>query len=176
MDKVSPEERSRMMSHVRSTDTQPEIKVRSFLHRSRLRFRLHCRNLPGSVSRWPRRSGSAGGHCQVLHVCGRHGDLMPFPRPSADVTCCSSRLLCLFVARRVEPFAAVTGPRLTPSRPGERRATTRALLLVQGSQYRAANSFHQPSIRSSTTDHLPLCFQGRQGPIPTLSILSSVIS
>ena len=48
MGKVSPEERSRMMSHVRSTDTQPEIKVRSFLHRSRLRFRLHCRNLPGS--------------------------------------------------------------------------------------------------------------------------------
>ena len=130
MDKVSPEERSRMMSHVRSTDTQPEIKVRSFLHRSRLRFRLHCRNLPGSVSRWPRRSGSAGGHCQVLHVCGRHGDLMPFPRPSADVTCCSSRLLCLFVARRVEPFAAVTGPRLTPSRPGERVGQRLALFCL----------------------------------------------
>ena len=48
MDRVSPEERSRMMSRIRGTDTQPEIKVRSFLHRSRLRFRLHCRDLPGS--------------------------------------------------------------------------------------------------------------------------------
>ena len=48
MDRVSPEERSRTMSRVRGTDTQPEIKVRSFLHKSRLRFRLHCRDLPGS--------------------------------------------------------------------------------------------------------------------------------
>ena len=36
------------MSRVRGVDTRPEIKVRSFLHRSRLRYSLHRRGLPGS--------------------------------------------------------------------------------------------------------------------------------
>ena len=38
--------RSRMMSGIRGKDTKPEIVVRSFLHRSGLRFRLHAK-LPG---------------------------------------------------------------------------------------------------------------------------------
>lgn len=36
-----------MMSGIRSKNTKPELLVRSFLHRSGLRFRLHGRNLPG---------------------------------------------------------------------------------------------------------------------------------
>jgi len=35
------------MSRVRSTDTKPELKVRSFLFRHGFRFRLHVKTLPG---------------------------------------------------------------------------------------------------------------------------------
>lgn len=48
MDKVSQEERSRIMSHVRSKDTKPEKQVRSLLHRLGFRFRLQRRDLPGT--------------------------------------------------------------------------------------------------------------------------------
>jgi DNA mismatch endonuclease (patch repair protein) len=48
--------RSRMMSRIGSTDTAPEIAVRSHLHRAGLRFRLHSRQLPGTpdivLPRW----------------------------------------------------------------------------------------------------------------------------
>ena len=39
--------RSRMMAGIRGQDTEPERLVRSHLHKSGLRFRLHSRNLPG---------------------------------------------------------------------------------------------------------------------------------
>ena len=35
------------MQRIRAVNTRPELAVRSYLHRSGLRFRLHCRNLPG---------------------------------------------------------------------------------------------------------------------------------
>ena len=47
MDTVSPERRSAMMSGIRSKDTGPELAVRRYLHRAGLRYRLHCRDLPG---------------------------------------------------------------------------------------------------------------------------------
>ncbi len=47
MDTVSPEVRSRMMSGIRGRDTQPELIVRSLVHRLGLRFRLHGKGLPG---------------------------------------------------------------------------------------------------------------------------------
>jgi DNA mismatch endonuclease (patch repair protein) len=47
MDVVSPEVRSRMMSGIRGKNTQPELIVRSLVHRLGLRFRLHGRGLPG---------------------------------------------------------------------------------------------------------------------------------
>lgn len=47
MDIVSPETRSRMMSGIRGQDTQPELIVRSLVHRLGLRFRLHDKALPG---------------------------------------------------------------------------------------------------------------------------------
>jgi DNA mismatch endonuclease (patch repair protein) len=46
-DTVAPEVRSRMMAGIRGRDTKPEMLVRSFLHRSGLRFRLHAARLPG---------------------------------------------------------------------------------------------------------------------------------
>ena len=47
-DMFSPEERSRIMSRVRSKGTGPEKKVRSLLHHLGYRFRLHRKDLPGN--------------------------------------------------------------------------------------------------------------------------------
>lgn len=47
-DKISKEQRSWNMSRIRSKDTLPEKRVRSFLHREGFRFRLHVKKLPGS--------------------------------------------------------------------------------------------------------------------------------
>ena len=46
-DIFSEEQRSYVMSRVASKDTKPEKIVRSFLHGSGFRFRLHVSNLPG---------------------------------------------------------------------------------------------------------------------------------
>ena len=48
MDRFSKEERSRIMSHVRSQDTKPEKRLRSLLHHMGFRFRLYRRDLPGT--------------------------------------------------------------------------------------------------------------------------------
>lgn len=46
-DIVSAPARSRMMSGIRSRDTQPEIKLRRALHTAGLRYRLHVSDMPG---------------------------------------------------------------------------------------------------------------------------------
>lgn len=55
-EKIAPEVRSRMMSGIRGKNTRPEVTVRSFLHRSGFRFRLHEVGLPGKpdvvLPRW----------------------------------------------------------------------------------------------------------------------------
>ncbi|UVM40083.1 very short patch repair endonuclease [Pseudomonas sp. B21-017] len=47
MDVVDKVTRSRMMSGIRGKNTQPELKVRCFLHALGYRFRLHRKDLPG---------------------------------------------------------------------------------------------------------------------------------
>lgn len=47
-DRLSKEKRSWNMSRVKSRNTGPELKVRSLLHRSGFRFRLHRKGLPGT--------------------------------------------------------------------------------------------------------------------------------
>lgn len=47
VDRISRDHRSWNMSRIRSTDTKPEISVRSLLHRLDFRFQLHVRKLPG---------------------------------------------------------------------------------------------------------------------------------
>lgn len=47
-DVVDTRTRSRMMSGIKSKNTQPEIKVRSGLHRRGFRFRLHDRRVTGT--------------------------------------------------------------------------------------------------------------------------------
>lgn len=46
-DIVDPATRSRIMASIRGRNTKPELLVRSCLHRSGVRFRLHVRDLPG---------------------------------------------------------------------------------------------------------------------------------
>lgn len=42
-----PHVRSYNMSQIRSSNTKPEMVVRSYLHRQGIRYRLHSTNLPG---------------------------------------------------------------------------------------------------------------------------------
>lgn len=44
---MSPDERRKLMSRFRGTDTRPEILVRRALHRNGLRFRLNRKDLAG---------------------------------------------------------------------------------------------------------------------------------
>jgi|TARA_B100001964_G_C13651280_1_gene344828 DNA mismatch endonuclease (patch repair protein) len=46
-DIINKKRRSWNMSRIRSTNTQPEITVRSFLHRNGFRFRLHQKSIYG---------------------------------------------------------------------------------------------------------------------------------
>ena len=55
--KLSPDERYRMMSRIRKTDTKPELTLRSALHSNGLRgYRVYGRRLPGNpdivYTRW----------------------------------------------------------------------------------------------------------------------------
>ncbi len=47
MDKLTPQERSENMRRIRSKGMEPELAVRSLVHRLGYRFRLHDKNLPG---------------------------------------------------------------------------------------------------------------------------------
>lgn len=47
-DSLTPQRRSWNMSRIRGTNTGPEKKLRSLLHRAGYRFRIHDRRLPGS--------------------------------------------------------------------------------------------------------------------------------
>ena len=46
-DNHTPEVRSRNMSHIRSTNTSPEEKVRKYLFRQGFRYRKNVSKLPG---------------------------------------------------------------------------------------------------------------------------------
>ena len=47
-DRISKAARSRNMAAIRSKDTKPELRVRSFLHKAGFRFRIHRKDLPGT--------------------------------------------------------------------------------------------------------------------------------
>ena len=47
-DTLTPEQRSKLMSRIRSRDTMPEMAVRRLVHRMGYRYRLHRRDLPGA--------------------------------------------------------------------------------------------------------------------------------
>lgn len=47
-DRITKEQRSKIMSQIRSKDTKPERRVRSLLHSMGYRFRLQRKELPGT--------------------------------------------------------------------------------------------------------------------------------
>lgn len=48
MDRISPEQRSKLMARIRGKNTQPEKRVRTIAHLMGLRFRLHRKELKGT--------------------------------------------------------------------------------------------------------------------------------
>ncbi len=69
MDTVSPEQRSRNMSHVRGKNTALEMKVRSLLHGIGYRYRLHRKDLAGTPDLvFPARKSVI-----LIHGCFWHG-------------------------------------------------------------------------------------------------------
>lgn len=46
-DRMTPEQRHRCMSHIRSKDTKPELKVRQWLWSHGYRYRLNVKSVPG---------------------------------------------------------------------------------------------------------------------------------
>jgi DNA mismatch endonuclease, patch repair protein len=48
VDYLTPEARSALMSRIRGKDTGPEMAVRRIVHALGYRYRLHCRDLPGT--------------------------------------------------------------------------------------------------------------------------------
>lgn len=82
MDTLSPEERSRRMALVRSTDTKPEMRVRRLVHGLGYRYVLHDKRLPGTPDLvFPSRK-----RVVFVHGCFWHrhrcpkGDRMPATR------------------------------------------------------------------------------------------------
>jgi DNA mismatch endonuclease (patch repair protein) len=79
-DVLSPAERSRVMSRVRSRDTRPELMVRRLLHRAGFRYGLTARHLPGS----PDLSLPRYDAVIFVHGCFWHGhDCPAFRMPSS---------------------------------------------------------------------------------------------
>jgi DNA mismatch endonuclease (patch repair protein) len=69
MDTFTPAERSAVMKRVRGKHTQPELAVRSMVHRMGFRFALHRRDLPG----YPDLVFPARGRVIFVHGCFWHG-------------------------------------------------------------------------------------------------------
>lgn len=69
MDTVSQPERSRIMSRVRSKNTQPELAVRRLLFALGYRYRLHAKALPGK----PDLVFSGARSVVFVHGCFWHG-------------------------------------------------------------------------------------------------------
>jgi DNA mismatch endonuclease (patch repair protein) len=69
MDRISPEQRSALMSRTRGKDTAPELQVRRMLHALGYRFRLHRRDLPGCPDIFLPRLKTA----VFVHGCFWHG-------------------------------------------------------------------------------------------------------
>ena len=82
MDIVDPVTRSQMMAGIRSRDTQPEILVRSLLHKRGLRFARISSSLPGRpdvvLPRW-KVAVFVNGCFWHMHECGR------FKMPSSNL-------------------------------------------------------------------------------------------
>lgn len=69
VDRLTPQQRSSLMSRIRGKDTKPELAVRRMLHAMVYRFRLHRRDLPGT----PDIVLPGQGKIIFVHGCFWHG-------------------------------------------------------------------------------------------------------
>lgn len=76
MDNLTPQERSRQMSLVRSKDTKPELLVRRLVHALGYRYRLHRKELPGQ----PDMVFSSRRKVIFIHGCFWHGHICSLGR------------------------------------------------------------------------------------------------
>lgn len=82
VDHVSEKRRSWIMSKVRQKDTKPELTLRRALHRLGYRYRLHCRDLPGSPDIvFPSRRKVIFVHGCFWHGHGCRWGMLPKSRP-----------------------------------------------------------------------------------------------
>jgi len=82
MDKLTPRQRTEVMSKVKGRNTVPEIKVRQALHAMGYRFRLHRSDLPGK----PDITLARHGVCIFVHGCfwHRHPDCLRATTPQTN--------------------------------------------------------------------------------------------
>ncbi|MEP3277733.1 MAG: DNA mismatch endonuclease Vsr [Stappiaceae bacterium] len=80
-DVLTPTQRTRCMSSVRTANTSPELLLRSLLHRSGLRYKLHSRNLPGKPDIvFPKRQAVIFVHGCYWHLHGCYRSSIPKTR------------------------------------------------------------------------------------------------
>lgn len=81
MDRLTPKQRSKTMTAVRSKDTKPELFVRRQLHARGFRFRLHRKDLPGKPDIvFPSRKCVIFVHGCFWHGHGCRRDVLPATR------------------------------------------------------------------------------------------------
>ena|SRR5439155_1567178 len=68
-DSLTKAKRSEVMSRIRSKNTQPELRVRKYLHAAGCRYRLHSSRLPGK----PDLVFVSKRICVFVHGCFWHG-------------------------------------------------------------------------------------------------------
>ncbi len=92
MDTFTPAERSAVMKRVRGKDTQPEMAVRSMVHRLGFRYALHRRDLPGN----PDLVFTARARVIFVHGCFWHGHSCRAGRnrPSSNTDYWTAKLDC----------------------------------------------------------------------------------
>lgn len=74
-DRLTPEQRHRCMSRIRSRNTKPELKVRRWLWQHGYRYRLNVKSVPGSPDIVMRRYRTA----IFVNGCFWHGHNVVFP-------------------------------------------------------------------------------------------------
>ena len=82
-DRMTPQQRTRCMQHIRGSNTKPEILVRKFLFAAGFRFRVNVRRLPGSPDILLRKYKTA----IFINGCFWHGhaDCQLFHWPKSNV-------------------------------------------------------------------------------------------
>lgn len=139
-DKITAEQRSAVMSRIRSKNTKPELAVRRLLHRLGYRFRLHASDLKGKpdIVLRPRRA------LVFVHGCYWHGHA------------------CRVAGKPAQSNVDYWGPKISRTR--ERDAANRACLEAEG--WRVFVAWECETIDEATLEGRLIAFLGPPGRHP----------